>query len=74
MSIITTVYIPEGIVIDSRLTGTTTYPDGTKDRHTLSDNSQKLFLIKKNNSIGISCCGDAKIAGKSVGDFIREFE
>ncbi|MDH5085882.1 hypothetical protein [Clostridium perfringens] len=75
MSIITTVYIPEGIVMaaDSRLTGTTTYPDGTKDRHTLSDNSQKLFLIK-NNSIGISCCGDAKIAGKSVGDFIREFE
>ncbi|EHA6441899.1 hypothetical protein ACSXEE_15695 (plasmid) [Clostridium perfringens] len=75
MSIITTVYIPEGIVMaaDSRLTGTTTYPDGTKDRHTLSDNSQKLFLIK-NNSIGIACCGDAEINGKSVGDFIREFE
>ena len=58
---------------DSRLTGTVNRPDGTKDRLTLSDNSQKLFLIK-NNTIGISCCGDAKIAGKSVGDFIRTFE
>lgn len=75
MSITTTVYIPEGITMaaDSRLTGTTTYGNGTVDRHTLSDNSQKLFLIK-NNSIGIACCGDATIAGKSVGDFLRQFE
>lgn len=75
MSIIATVYIPEGIAIaaDSRLTGTTTHKDGTKDRHTLSDNSQKLFLIN-NNTIGIACCGDAIIAGKAVGDFIRTFE
>lgn len=75
MSIIATVFLPEGIAMaaDSRLTGMTTHPDGTKDRRTLSDNSQKLFLIK-NNSIGISCCGDARIGGKSVGDFIRSFE
>lgn len=75
MSIIATVYIAEGIAMaaDSRLTGTTTYPDGTRDRHTLSDNSQKIFLIK-NETVGISCCGDAIIAGKSVGDFIRLFE
>ncbi|MEG1001867.1 hypothetical protein [Clostridium sp.] len=75
MSIIATVFLPEGIAMaaDSRLTGMTTHADGTKDRRTLSDNSQKLFLIK-NNSIGISCCGDARIAGKSVGDFIRSFE
>ncbi|MGL4570595.1 MAG: hypothetical protein ACRCVJ_05990 [Clostridium sp.] len=75
MSIIATVFLPEGIAMaaDSRLTGMTTHADGTKDRRTLSDNSQKLFLIK-NNSIGISCCGDARIGGKSVGDFIRSFE
>lgn len=75
MSIISTVYIPEGIAMaaDSRLTGTTKYPNGTIERHTLSDNSQKIFLIC-NGTIGISCCGDATIGGKSVGDFIREFE
>lgn len=75
MSIISTVYIPEGIAMaaDSRLTGTTTYIDGTIEKHTISDNSQKLFLVK-NGSIGISCCGDAIIAKKSVGDFIRQFE
>ena len=75
MSIIATVFIPEGIAMaaDSRLTGLTVHPDGTRDRRILSDNSQKLFLIK-NNTIGISCCGDAVIGGKSVGDFIRSFE
>lgn len=75
MSIIVTVYIPEGIIMatDSRLTGTAINENGIKYKYTLSDNSQKLFLIK-NDSIGISCCGDAVIGGKSVGDFIRNFE
>lgn len=75
MSIIATVFLPEGIAMasDSRLTGMTTESDGTIYRRTLSDNSQKIFLIK-HNSIGISCCGDAIIGGKSVGDFIRTFE
>ncbi|MBY0756662.1 hypothetical protein K5V21_14530 [Clostridium sardiniense] len=75
MSIIATVFLPEGIAMaaDSRLTGITEHEDGTRDRRILSDNSQKLFLIKK-NTIGISCCGDATIGGKSVGDFIRSFE
>lgn len=75
MSIITSVYIPEGIAMaaDSRLTGTTTYDDGRIAMHTISDNSQKLFLIK-NNKVGIGCCGDATINGKSVGDFLRQFE
>ena len=55
MSIIVSVYLKEGIIMsaDSRITGTTTYKDGKKDRHTLSDNGQKLFLIK-NGNIGIS--------------------
>jgi hypothetical protein len=75
MSIIVTAYVPEGIVMaaDSRLTGTTKHENGTIDRHNISDNSQKIFLIK-DNSIGISCCGDAIIGKKSVGDFIRSFE
>lgn len=75
MSIIATVYIKEGIVMatDSRITGTTTHADGTKDRYTLSDNAQKLFLIK-NEKIGISACGDVELDGKTVADFIRVFE
>ncbi|WP_195990151.1 hypothetical protein [Clostridium sp. D53t1_180928_C8] len=74
LSIITTVYIPKGIAMDadSRLTGTTTH-NNIIDRHTISDNSQKLFLLK-NNTIGIACCGDAIIARRSVGDFFRQFE
>ena len=56
MSIIATVYLPEGIAMatDSRLTGVTNYPNGNVDRHTLSDNSQKLFLIKNNSIFNIS--------------------
>ncbi|MGL5152305.1 MAG: hypothetical protein ACRC7N_17250 [Clostridium sp.] len=75
MSIIATVFLPEGIVMasDSRMTGITNSKDGLKHTRILSDNSQKLFLIK-NGTIGISCCGDAIVAGKSIGDFIRSFE
>lgn len=75
MSIIASVYLKEGIIMsaDSRITGTTTHEDGTKDRHTLSDNGQKLFLIK-NESVGISSCGTQVINGKTIADFIRIFE
>lgn len=75
MSIIASVYLKEGIIMsaDSRITGTTRYDDGTKDRHTLSDNGQKLFLIK-NESVGISSCGPQLIDGKTIADFIRIFE
>ena len=74
MSIVTSVYLKEGIVMsaDSRITGTIIHEDGTKDKLTLSDNGQKLFLIK--NRIGVSCCGDQEIDGKTVADFIRVFE
>lgn len=75
MSIIASVYLKEGIVMsaDSRITGTTTHTDGTKDRHTLSDNGQKLFLIS-NDSVGISSCGAQVIDGKTIADFVRIFE
>lgn len=74
MSIIASVYLKEGIIMsaDSRITGTTTHKDGTKDRHPLSDNGQKLFLIK-NDNVGISSCGAQMIDGKTIADFIRIF-
>lgn len=77
MSIIATVYVSEGIVMaaDSRVTGTTTNITNqvtTIDRHTVSDSSQKLFLIGK--KIGLSCCGDAEINGKPITEFVREFD
>ena len=41
--------------------------------YTLSDNAQKVLLIKKNN-VGVSFCGNAFINGMTVFDFIRKFE
>lgn len=74
MSITSVVYVPEGIAMaaDSRLTGNKTVNNIT-DRFTISDNSQKIFLLKKFN-IGISSCGDASINGKTIADFLRLFE
>ena len=53
MSIIVSVYLKEGIVMsaDSRLTGITPCKDGVRDQYTVSDNGQKLFLIKNGNSL-----------------------
>lgn len=74
MSIIATVYIPEGIIMaaDSRITGFL-QNDKFIDRYSLSDNAQKLFLVN-NGRTGIAACGDAKIANKTVANFIRLFE
>ena len=77
MSIIATVSIPEGIIMaaDSRITGITTYENENGkqvDRHTISDNGQKLFNISKR--IGISCCGDMRIGGVTITEFMRNFE
>lgn len=41
--------------------------------YTLSDNTQKVLLIKKVN-VGVSFCGNAIIDGMTVADFIRRFE
>nr|WP_054550311.1 hypothetical protein [Lysinibacillus sphaericus] len=74
MTIITSVYVPEGIVMaaDSRLTGWIQNESGT-DRFTLSDNSQKLMLVRE-STVGVSFCGDAIIDGKTVADLIRVFD
>ena len=55
MSIIVSVYLKEGIVMsaDSRLTGITPCKDGVRDQYTVSDNGQKLFLIKNGNIVEI---------------------
>ncbi|PEN00110.1 hypothetical protein CN621_16795 [Bacillus wiedmannii] len=75
MTIISTVYVPEGIAMaaDSRLTRTVTHGNGRVDRYPLTDNAQKLLTIK-NSTVGISFCGDAFIDGITVSDFIRIFD
>lgn len=79
MSIISVVYLPEGIVLaaDSRLTRTikTTTKDGTvtNDRFTITDNAQKIVLIEK-CQVGIASCGTALINEKTISDYIRLFE
>lgn len=77
MSVIATVFLPDGIIMatDSRITGSNTSNENglTKETiFTLSDNGQKLFLI--NNKIGISFCGKVEIDGKTMADFIDSFE
>jgi hypothetical protein len=74
MSIITAVYVPEGIAMaaDSRLTGKKTTHQGI-ERFPLSDTYQKLILLK-NKNIGISACGDSLVNNKTIADFIRLFE
>ncbi len=40
---------------------------------TISDNSQKLLLLK-DSKIGVNYCGDAIIEGKTIADFLRVFD
>jgi hypothetical protein len=74
MSIMSVVYVPEGIAIaaDSRLTLTKTFECDVV-QYMNSDNSQKLFSLSKVN-VGISSCGDAIIENNTIADFIRKFE
>ncbi|HHX9918394.1 TPA: hypothetical protein ACVTHL_005477 [Bacillus cereus] len=75
MTIITTVYVPDGIAMaaDSRLTITNHLPDGTKELFTLSDNAQKIVLLRK-ATIGVATCGSAIIEGRTVSDLLRIFD
>lgn len=89
MSIMCCIYVPEGIVMaaDSRITRTkptktVDLPDtGENTKHilhvqttyTLSDNAQKVLLIKK-VGVGVSFCGNALIDGMTVADSVRKFE
>jgi hypothetical protein len=78
MSIVSIVYLPEGIAIaaDSRLTGSQTKTaDGTTTikQFSISDNAQKIVLLNK-CQVGIASVGDAIIEGKTISDYIRLFE
>lgn len=75
MTIIATVCVPEGIAMaaDSRLTGQRIISDFEVEHYTMSDNAQKLVLVRE-ETIGISFCGDAIIEGKTVADFLRLFD
>lgn len=75
MTIISTVYVPEGIAMsaDSRITRTVNREGGITDRYTLTDNAQKLVVIK-NGKIGVSFSGDAIIKGKTLADYLRVFD
>ena len=79
MSIISVVYIPEGIIMaaDSRLTREKKYKDADEnniiEKYTISDNAQKIVLLNKCN-VGIASCGNAYIDGKTIADYIRLFE
>lgn len=80
MSIMCTVYVPEGIVMaaDSRMTGNIAVktPDGKMQQQgmfSLSDNAQKVFLLSK-VKVGISSCGTAVLENKTISDYLRIFE
>lgn len=79
MSIISVVYIPEGIIMaaDSRLTREKKYKDADGnniiEKYTISDNAQKIVLLNKCN-VGIASCGNAYVDGKTIADYIRLFE
>lgn len=79
MSIISIVYLPEGIAMaaDSRLTGNRTITDSnaTKsvEKFPISDNAQKIVLLNK-CPVGIASFGNGTIGGKTIADYIRVFE
>ena len=75
MSIISCVYVPEGIAMaaDSRLTAHKSNSIGGKDRFAISDNAVKLFLLKKVR-IGIGSCGDVSIDNILLSNILESFE
>lgn len=80
MSIMCTVYVPEGIILaaDSRLTvNAIMKPSDGKPQSTtmfsISDNAQKIVLLSK-VKVGISACGLAVLDGKTISDYLRIFE
>lgn len=76
MTILATVFVPEGIVmaVDSRMTiNMPPQSDGTKEKFVLTDNAQKIFFLK-NANMGISCCGELKINGLMISEFIERFD
>lgn len=76
MTVQVSVYVPEGIVMatDSRLTVTYDNKESGKvEKYTHSDNTQKLFLLRK-RPIGISTAGEASINNIFLSQYLKKFE
>lgn len=78
MSIVSIVYLPEGIVMaaDSRLTGNRSIiQNGVTmiEKFPISDNAQKIVLLSK-CPVGIAFVGTAIIGEQTISDYIRLFE
>ena len=81
MSVICTIYVPEGIVMaaESRMTITATMKPKEDNAPTqtsifsISDNAQKVVLLNK-VKIGISACGAGILDEITIADYIRIFE
>lgn len=74
MTIISAVFVPEGIAMaaDSRLTFRAQRDYGV-EVFTITDNAQKLTLLR-NETVGVSFCGEAIIDERTIADFIRLFD
>ncbi|KRG15622.1 hypothetical protein ACA30_05920 [Virgibacillus soli] len=74
MTIFTTICVPEGIVMtsDSRLTQRFDYEDGSYREFALSNEEQKIFLVK-NNEIGITYTSNRMRDGFRMPEFISRF-
>jgi 20S proteasome alpha/beta subunit len=74
MTVIVTVHVPDGIVMaaDSRLTRTEVF-NNVIQKYIVSDNAQKVFLLKK-VKVGILYCGEGYFNNIHVADFLRKFE
>lgn len=73
MSVMVTVYLRDCIVMAADSRKCSKYLEEPPRYEVLSDSVQKLFCIK-DNSVGISVCGDAELDGKSIEDFLQQFE
>lgn len=78
MSIVSVIYLPEGIVIaaDSRLTGNRSVTQNgvtTVEQFPISDNAQKIVLLNK-CPVGIAFVGTAIIGDQTISDYLRLFE
>lgn len=74
MTIISTVFVPEGIAMsaDSRLTYHVER-NGRIEIFPLTDNAQKIVLLR-GESVGVSFCGNAILDDKTISDYLRIFD
>ena len=71
MTIFTAFYVPDGIVMtaDSRLTERLDHEDGRVEEFVLSDNEQKIFLVR-NNEVGMVYTAEGMPDGFTMSEFV----